>query len=212
MDVKRMNLSNNRLAYIREKVIEASHTYQEQLAGKVYLYVIGEEYFEVNFRVDCFLHLTGVKTSLKAKQFYKKATSSTITTDQIQFHQMQDYHNAKKKLSCLNDLPCLTNNMVCVVKELETLKMVYKIGVTNISFTLGLIENTNPNYKLNNWLVPCTLRVKDKAIENSESANFVDFIFEKDASCNKYSTLKYADSKKDIPQNIYHLIDTTFYQ
>ena len=57
--------------------------YSQNLAGKTYLYVYGNEYFEVSFPIDHFLHLTGVETRLSAKDFYK---------------------NAKKKLPCLKRL------------------------------------------------------------------------------------------------------------
>ena len=43
----------------------------------------GNEYFEVSFPIDHFLHLTGIETRLSAKDFYK---------------------DAKKKLPCLKRL------------------------------------------------------------------------------------------------------------
>ena len=45
--------------------------YSQNLAGKTYLYVYGNEYFEVSFPIDHFLHLTGIETRLSAKDFYK---------------------------------------------------------------------------------------------------------------------------------------------
>ena len=47
--------------------------YSQNLAGKTYLYVYGNEYFEVSFPIDYFLHLTGIETRLSAKDFYKNA-------------------------------------------------------------------------------------------------------------------------------------------
>ncbi|MFR5294780.1 MAG: PBECR4 domain-containing protein [Clostridium sp.] len=43
------------------------------MAGKTFLYVCGDEYFEVSFPIDHFLHLTGVETRLSTKDFYKNA-------------------------------------------------------------------------------------------------------------------------------------------
>ena len=40
--------------------------YSSVLVGKNFLYVYGEEYFEVSFPSDRFLHLTGVETTLSA--------------------------------------------------------------------------------------------------------------------------------------------------
>ena len=56
---------------LRTEIIDSASVYSSSLAGKHFLYVYGEEYFEVSFPVDCFLHLTGVETNLSAKDFYK---------------------------------------------------------------------------------------------------------------------------------------------
>lgn len=56
--------------------------------------------------------------------------------------------------------------------------------------------------KINDWFLPRTLRVKDKAIENSKQAEFVDFIFEKYASLEKYDTVTFASESKRIPTTI----------
>ncbi len=47
----------------------------------------------------------------------------------------------KKKLPCLKRLPELTNEMVCILKDMQTITIAYKISVTNLEFTLGLTEN-----------------------------------------------------------------------
>lgn len=50
-----------------------------------FLYVYGDEYFEVSFAVDHFLHLTGVGTKLSAKDFYKNAKKANLTDNQFYF-------------------------------------------------------------------------------------------------------------------------------
>lgn len=54
--------------------------YEQYLAGQAFLYVYGNEYFEVMFPVNRFLHLAGVETRLFAKKFYKNAREKTLTT------------------------------------------------------------------------------------------------------------------------------------
>ena len=73
---------------IRQGITEAEIVYFQNLAGKTFLYVCGEEYFEASFPIDPFLHLTGVETRLSAKDFYKNAKnlflqiiSSILTQD-----------------------------------------------------------------------------------------------------------------------------------
>ena len=99
------------------------------------LYVCGDEYFEVSFPIDHFLHLTGVETRLSTKDFYKNAKKSILTNNQFYFDARHVYANAKRKLPCLKRLPELTNEMVCVLKNMETMTITYKLSVTNLEFT-----------------------------------------------------------------------------
>lgn len=192
---------------IRKHIIAASEVYRDHLAGKVFLYVYGESYFEVVFPTNRFRHLTGVNSSISAQEFYDKARDATLSTGQILYDKEHTYRGAKKKLPCLLLLPALTNDVVCVVKDMKTVSLIYKIGVTNLDFTIGLSENLDlEGNKINDWFLPRTLRVKDKAIEKSADAEFVDFIFSKDASMDKYSTMSYADKGKKPPLIIKDLL------
>lgn len=91
-----------------------------------------------------------METRLSAKDFYKNAKKSILTNNQFYFDERHTYANAKKKLPCLKRLPELTNEMVCILKDMQTLTIVYKLSVTNLEFTLGLTENTdNSGKKIN---------------------------------------------------------------
>ena len=120
---------------IRQGITEAEIVYFQNLAGKTFLYVCGDEYFEVSFPIDHFLHLTGVETRLSTKDFYKNAKKSILTNNQFYFEARHVYANAKRKLPCLKRLPELTNEMVCVLKNMETMTITYKLSVTNLEFT-----------------------------------------------------------------------------
>lgn len=197
---------------IRQEIIESARIYSRSLAGKDFLYVYGEEYFEVSFPTDHFLHLTGVETNLSAKDFYKNAKKATLTTKQFYFDARHLYANAKKKLPCLQRLPELTNTIVCILKDMQTVTLVYKLSVTNLEFTLGLIAtDTDTNDKRNNFYFPMSLRVEDTSVEKSGGGEIVDFIFSKDANMLRYDTLMIKDARKTIPHNIKHLISEDFY-
>ena len=197
---------------IRQGIIEAAIVYSQSLAGKMFLYVYGDEYFEVSFPVDHFLHLTGVETRLSAKDFYRNAKKAILTNNQFYFDARHIYANAKKKLPCLKRLPELTNEMVCVLKNMETMTITYKLSVTNLEFTLGLTENIDNNgNKINDLFLPMSLRVKDSSVEKSGDREIVDFIFSKDASVAKYDILLVEDKDKKIPDCIKHLISNSFY-
>ena len=56
---------------IRQGIVDAAIVYSQNLAGKTFLYVCGDEYFEVSFPIDHFLHLIGVETRLSVKDFIR---------------------------------------------------------------------------------------------------------------------------------------------
>lgn len=197
---------------IRQGIIKAAIVYSQSLAGKMFLYVYGDEYFEVSFPVDHFLHLTGVETRLSAKDFYRNAKKAILTNNQFYFDARHVYANAKKKLPCLKRLPELTNEMVCVLKDMQTMTITYKLSVTNLEFTLGLTENIDRGgNKINDFFLPMSLRVKDSSVEKSNDGEIIDFIFSKDASVAKYDVLLVEDKDKKIPDCIKHLISNSFY-
>jgi hypothetical protein len=198
---------------IRKYIIDSANVYSQKLAGKTFLYVYGGEYFEVSFPVDHFLHLTGVETYLSARDFYKNAKKAKLTNSQFYFDARHPYANAKKKLPCLKRLPELTSDMVCILKDMKTVTIVYKLSVTNLEFTLGLTENMDDNgNKINDFFLPMSLRVEDSSVEKSNDGEIVDFIFSKDTSVVKYDVLMVEDKNKKIPESIRHLIKESFYE
>ena len=197
---------------IRQGIIDSAVIYSRDLAGKTFLYVYGNDFFEVSFPVDHFLHLTGVETELSAKNFYKNAKKGILTNNQFYFSVRHPYANAKKKLPYLKRLPELTNEMVCILKDMQTVTIIYKLSVTNLEFTLGLTENFDKyGKKINDCFLPMTLRVKDSSVDKSTDGDIVDFIFTKEASNGKYCNLIVKDESKNIPDSVRHLIDDSFY-
>lgn len=102
--------------------------------------------------------------------------------------------------------------MVCVLKDMQTMTITYKLSVTNLKFTLGLTENTDRGgNKINDFFLPMSLRVKDSSVEKSNDGEIIDFIFSKNASVAKYDILLVEDKDKKIPDCIKHLISDSFY-
>lgn len=81
---------------IRQGIIDAAIVYSRELAGKQFLYVYGNEYFEVSFPIDHFLHLTGVETKFSAKDFYRNAKKGFLADKQFYFSGRHPFANAKK--------------------------------------------------------------------------------------------------------------------
>ena len=193
--------------FIRKDILDAAEIYQRELAGKVFMFIHNDEWFEVVFKTDRFLHLTGVSTQLTAQDFYDKAQQKKLTDKQFDITPTL-YKRARKKLPCLKRLPELTTNLVCVVKDLTTVTLTYKIGLTNLDFTLGLTENTDVNgNKINDWFLPRTLRTKDNAIDISSNAHFIDFVLEKGASEDKYHKIAFNCGNKKLPPVVYPFVD-----
>ena len=198
---------------LRKEIIDSASVYSGKLAGKHFLYVYGEEYFEVSFPTDCFLHLTGVETNLSAKDFYKISKKGNLSDSQFYFSNRYPFANAKKKLPCLKRLPELTNGIVCILKDMQTVKITYKLSVTNLEFTLGLTENMDKNgNKINNLFLPMSLRVEDSSVEKSADGEIVDFIFSKNASNTKYDILLVQDKRKSIPTGVQDLLTNELFK
>lgn len=192
---------------IRKQIISAANVYKSNVAGKVFLYVYSGGNFEVAFQTECFKHLTGVDSPLRGKSFYENAKNATLATGQIFFTSKHPLRTAKKKLLCLHQLPQLTNDLVCIVKDMTTLTITYKLGLTNLEFTVGLTENVDCNgNKVNDWYLPRTIRINDKAIENSQTGTFADFIFSKNVTDDAYQTLCYSDPEATLPDDVCPLL------
>lgn len=195
---------------LRQDIIMSAQTYSNTLAGRNFLYVYGNEYFEVSFPTDCFLHLTGVETYLSAKDFYKISKKGILTNSQFYFSSRFPFANAQKKLPCLKRLPELTNDFVCILKDMQTIKLTYKLSVTNLEFTLGLTESIDKNAnRIDNLFLPMSLRVEESSVKRSADGEIVDFIFSKDASVAKYDVLLVKDERKIIPECVRQLLNDT---
>ena len=192
---------------LRKQIISAANVYKHNFAGNVYLYVYGGTYFEVAYMTECFKHLTGVESALCGNSFYDNAKNATLSTNQIGFSSRHPLKTAKKKIQCLHQLPQLTKDLVCVVEDMHTVTITYKLGITNMEFTVGLTENLTPTGdKVNDWLIPRTLRINDKAIDAAEDAEFVDFIFSKKATADQYDTVCYSASDASLPEYVKPLL------
>lgn len=169
---------------LRNQIVDSAAIYSANLAGKTFLYIYGNDYFEVSFKTECFLHLTGVETALSARSFYSKAKNRTLGDGQFFFSKTHPYDTAKRKLDYLPRLPELTTTRVNILNDLKTPTLIYSVGMTNFEFTLGLAENTTATGKT--IYTPRTFRIKDNPEKISAKCVPADYILCKDASNDKY--------------------------
>lgn len=197
-----MDSKNDKKEYIRSLIIDAAKIYKDNFAGKCFMYIHGDEYFEVVFETKQFKHLTGVESSVDAYNFYKYAKRDELTCSQFGFSIRHPFKTAKKKLLCFPKLHQLTTDTVCMLKDLETVTITYKIGITNLKFTLGLVDKDDTS----NIFIPQSLRINDDTIEKSKDAEFIDFILVKDGAAGKYTDISYVDKTKTFPSHLLPLI------
>lgn len=199
---------------LRKQIISAAIIYKRYLAGKTFLYVYRDKYFEVAFMVNRFKHLTGVLSSLSAETFYNEANNAHLAHGQFGFSEKHPLRAAKKKAIALQSLNLITSSPVCVLIDFQTQSVLCKLGLTDLNFTIGLVENIDltTGNKINDWMLPRTLRVNDKSIEKSKDAEMIDFIFSKDAKNEPlYTTLCYADKNAKMPETIKKMVDPKFF-
>ena len=71
------------------------------------------------------------------KNLFLQIISSILTQDM--------YMQCQKETSVLKRLPELTNEMVCVLKNMETMTITYKLSVTNLKF-IGSVTRKPKRY------------------------------------------------------------------
>ena len=123
---------------ILKKIHNAAKNYQRYLAGKTFMYVYEGKSIEVVFKNSSFLHLTGVNTKLKAKEFYKHAkTKNGLKVQEFFFDKDHPYDLAEKKTDHLEDLYRITNMEVLITEDVVTFTANYKIGITDLGKLSG---------------------------------------------------------------------------
>lgn len=186
---------------MRSAIILSAERYANDLAGRVFLYVYKNNWIEVAFPSSRFLHLTGVDTNLSAIDFYQKAKSSELTADQFYFNSDHPYRIAKEKLKCLPNLSDLASKDTCILIDVKTKTVSYSFALTDLAFTVGLVEFTNRKGEvIAGMYVPRTLRTNDDSVERSTDGETVDFILERDASKIIYEKAVFCENGKYLPE------------
>lgn len=192
------------------RIKTAASTYKQYLAGKTFMFVYGGEYLEVIFKNDSFMHLTGVASTLSAKDFMKKTFRRSLKHSEIYFDTNHPADFADIKTQHLHRLYELTISEVLLAKDINSMTAIYSIGVTNLEFVLCFGDNTDKaGNKFNDCLVPYSFRIEE--IKNDKFGDLfeVDFIFSKNTNSNKYTELTYGNIENldKLNKDIYQKLD-----
>ncbi|MFI3207496.1 MAG: PBECR4 domain-containing protein [Eubacteriales bacterium] len=180
---------------IRNNIINSVQVYKNKLAGKYYLYIFENQYFEMYFGTDNFLHLTGVKTALTPNQFYQLAKNGHLQKAQMSFEPRFPLNTALKKTNGLQNLDNFINEDCFVIKDFITDTETYPFVLTNIdqSILIGLkAEEIEVMY------IPKSFRIKGNVFDKTTNDKLfeVDYILSKTDKQAKYNTVLYSCDKK----------------
>ena len=187
-----MKGQDKKIDIVRNNVIKNVKIYSSQLAGHYYLYIFENQYFEMYYGTDNYLHLTGVGTRLSPSQFYNLAKSGQLQSNQLFFNKRFPLPTAMKKSDNLKDLGKFIVEGYFVIKDLVTQSCVYPYAITNIdqSVLIGLKEESAEK-----MYVPKSFRVKGNIFNKTTDENIfeIQYILSKTDIEAKYDTVLYAE-------------------
>lgn len=200
---------NNKKADVLNKIKNAVLGY-DLLLNNTYLIVFEGNYIEITFFKKNYKHLTGVMSSLSAEDFYNKAKNRQLSENQIFFSKNHPYRTCKDKLYYLDNVDKLFLSDFFVVENVTTLTRSYKLGFTDLNYSMLFTENTdNFGNRINEVLIPASIRVREDEFDKSSAQYSADFVFKKQNDINeKYKELIFGDLRKinEIPDEIKKLI------
>lgn len=152
------------------------------------MYVFDDGYIEVIYKADSFRHLTGVDTSLSAKQFYKLACQRRLGASQIGFTAQRPYDLCVRKLAHLSNLATLATSESFMLEEVATKAQFYKFSTTDLNFSICMNKRNGACY------VAESLRDED-CFSKSTSVYAVTHIFSKRNDAKKYTDIAWLDEE-----------------
>ncbi|MDD3279546.1 MAG: PBECR4 domain-containing protein [Lachnospiraceae bacterium] len=179
------------------RIKDAAITYQQYLVGQTYMFVYDQKKIEVIFKVDSFMHLTGVASTLKAKDFYKKAVRKSLKASEIKFDSKHPADFADIKTRYIKRLYELTITDIFIAEDILTMTATYAFGMTNLEFVLCCGKNTDKaGNVIDDCYVPYSFRVEE--IDNGKFQELfeVDYIFKKSTNQNKYPQMTFGNTEK----------------
>ena len=121
---------------IVQSIVRAANIYKTHLVGKRFLYAFDNRYIEVIYKAANFRHLTGVDTTLSAKEFYRLACNRQLQANQIHFSPQHPYNLCVKKVKHIEDVATLAGSENFMLEEITTQSQTYKFGTTDLNFSL----------------------------------------------------------------------------
>ena len=125
---------------VRLQLLVAAQEYFVLLTKSILIESDSFEYqkkYLINFNKANFLHLTGVKSYLKADEFFDKCFDSSITIDDFDYDEIKNKTNIKNKLRCLTALSSFFDRELLAQEQFVKNRIVCKLATSDGSFTIG---------------------------------------------------------------------------
>lgn len=210
-------MKNSRLttSAIVQQIRSAAQIYKANLVGKKFLYVFDCRYIEVTFKADSYKHLTGVESTLSAREFYRKAIQNRLFPQHISFSATHPYALCCKKMQHIQDVAALVTTECFMLEEITTTSRTYRFGTTDLQFTLCLNRPTDSaGNPINEVYIAESLRHGD-CMNKSQNAYVVSYICSKSNASKQYDTLLFKDTHaapQDLPSDVRNMLSETLLQ
>lgn len=210
-------MKNSRLSTqaIVQQIRHAAQIYKSNLVGKKFMYVFAGRYIEVVFKADSFKHLTGVESSLSAREFYRKAIQNRLFPQHISFSATHPYSLCCKKMQHIQDIANLATTECFMLEDIATTSRTYQFGTTDLQFTICLDQPTDATgAPINEVYIAESLRHGDN-MNKSREVYDVSYIFSKDNTDKEYKTLIFRDdraTKQDLPEEVFSMLAVSLQQ
>lgn len=183
---------------IVEKIKSAAKLYKENLVGRTFLYAFDGRYIEVIYKAENFRHLTGVESSLSAKQFYRAAIRNKLQANQIYFSERHPFQLCRRKIRHICEIATLAVSECFMLEHITTDTCTYKFGTTDLKFTICMNKELDENgQEKGTCFVAESLRDED-CFSKTQNVFEVTHIFSKPNDEKGYSKLIFMDKNANL--------------
>lgn len=194
----------NKINHILQ-IQKAAKLYKKNLVGKKFALVYEQGYIEIIFSSKNFKHLVGVDSPLYAKQFFSDALHNRLNEKTVLFSERHPYRVSVKKVTNLLRLTSLIYSDSFLLEEINTTTKHYKIGATNLDFTLCFNYPKDDYGKITNECLRAESLRDEDCFAKSSSVYEITHIFAKNNDEEFYNEICYMDNRysiNDIPTDV----------
>ena len=135
--------NNNEQFNIKQALIDSAQSYFVLLKNEIVLKsdsFINQQLYKLRFFETNFLHLTGLKTNLSAKEFYDRCYAGTILETDYSLGPNNDRKTVKRKLKNLVHIGEFFSQEILVQETFIKNQIVCRIATSDGKCTIGFVD------------------------------------------------------------------------